>query len=122
MFGTRFPNRRAVFFAIVGFVAFPAFAGKRTVKTGNSWEFELEGNPSTGYTWRLDEAASSGLNLVEVAALGYRENTTGLLGAPAQFVFRLTCRSPGEAHLVFLYVGPTGKRSDKTHETWVRCD
>lgn len=123
--GNRSSSRRARISATLvaaSLAATPVWAAPRAKALGASWEYELEGNPSTGYTWRLDEAASTGLASVEVKALGYRENTTGLVGAPAQFVFRFTCVAPGDAHLVFAYVGPTGARSDKTHEAWVRCD
>lgn len=104
-----------------GLAAAPVWAAETAQALGVSRDVEIEGNPSTGYSWTLDEAASTGLAGLEIESLGYRANTTGLVGAPAPFVFRVTCRAPGEAHLVFAYVGPTGARSDKTHEAWLRC-
>jgi inhibitor of cysteine peptidase len=98
---------------------------QRTLRLGNSWEFQFEGNPSTGYTWQLDAAASTGLDLIELKSLGYtgdRKKRPGMVGAPAPFKFRVTCIKPGYADLWFQYVGPTGKRSPERHEVWVRCD
>lgn len=123
--GHRSTSRRARLSATLvaaGLAAAPAWAAQDAHPLGSSWEVEIEGNPSTGYRWLLDEARSTGLASVEVKALGYRDSATDLLGAPALYVFRLTCLAPGEAHLVFAYVGPTGEPSDKLHETRVRCD
>jgi len=93
------------------------------LRIGSRWEFKLEGNPGTGYTWRLDAAASHGLDLIKLESLGYmsgKKTRPGMVGAPAPFVFRLTCLKPGDADLWFQYVGPTGKRS-KRYEVSVHC-
>ncbi len=100
---------------------------KRSLRLGNTWEFQFEGNPSTGYTWQFDAAASDGLDLIKLQSLGYasgRKKRPAVVGAPAPFLFRITCLKPGSADLWFHYVGPTGKRSRKfgRHEVWVRCD
>ena len=96
----------------------------RTERLGNSWEFELQGNPSTGYHWELNTTASSGLDVVKVELLGYASGSgkPGLVGAPAPFVFRFTCVKAGTAQLFFDYIGPTGKLSREQHEAWVRCE
>jgi inhibitor of cysteine peptidase len=96
----------------------------RKERLGNSWEFELQGNPSTGYRWQLNTAASSNLLVVKVESLGYRSESRkpGMVGTPAPFVFRFTCVKAGSAQLIFDYVGPTGKHSGTPHEAWVRCD
>ena len=92
---------------------------------GNPWEFQFEGNPGTGYTWQLDGAASDGLDLIELKSLGYvsrrKKDRPVVVGAPAPFLFRLTCVKPGHADLWFVYVGPTGKRSAKRQEVRVHC-
>jgi len=98
---------------------------RQTVKVGNTVAFELKGNPSTGYRWRLNEPKSAGLDVVRVKSIGYQSKTSGdrvVVGAPAPFEFHITCAKSGSAHLLFEYVGPTGVLSDKKHETWVRCD
>lgn len=99
-----------------------ADAGPRSMKLGNSWDFQLPGNPSTGYSWQLDKGASSGLEFVKVDAVGYGEPESNLIGAPAPFIFRFTCVAEGYAHLVFNYVPPGRGTAEDTHETWVRCD
>ncbi|WP_158008070.1 protease inhibitor I42 family protein [Methyloceanibacter superfactus] len=121
--------RRAATFIALGLIvtaSMPADAKtQRNLRLGNSWEFQFEGNPSTGYTWQLDAAASTGLDLIELKSLGYtdgRKKRPGMVGAPAPFKFRITCTKPGYADLWFQYVGPTGKRSPERHEVWVRCD
>lgn len=97
---------------------------QRTVRLGNSWEFQFGGNPSTGYTWKLDAAASRGLGFIKLDTLGYvssRKKRPGMVGAPAPFKFRITCLKSGGADLWFTYVGPTGKRS-RRREVRIRCD
>lgn len=124
------PARRIAALALVGATIVAAVAGStaeaatRTAKLGNSWTFELSGNPSTGYTWVLNAGKSTGLEAVKVESLGYAKGTkskNNLLGAPEQFVFRLTCVAAGSAHLSFDYVGPSGQYA-KSHEDWVRCE
>jgi inhibitor of cysteine peptidase len=92
---------------------------------GEPREFQLEGNPSTGYTWQLDGAASDGLDLVELKPLGYasrKKERPVVVGAPAPFLVRLTCVKPGHADLWFVYVGPSGKRSANRQEVRVHCE
>jgi inhibitor of cysteine peptidase len=110
---------------IVAIACTPAEATtQRNLRLGNSWEFQFEGNPSTGYTWQLDAAASDGLDLIKLESLGYAsgKKRPGMVGTPAPFKFRIRCIKPGSADLWFEYVGPTGKRSRNRHEVWVRCD
>lgn len=97
----------------------------RTVKIGDTVTFELAGNPSTGYRWNLKEPKSTGLDAVRVKAVGYKSTASGgrvVVGAPAPFLFQITCVKAGSAQLFFEYVGPTGTVSNKMHEIWVRCD
>jgi predicted secreted protein len=97
----------------------------RSVKVGKAFALELEGNPSTGYRWRLNESKSTGLDAVRVEPMGYRSKPGGgkvVVGAPALFVFRITCVKAGSAQLFFDYVGPTGTLSDRMDEARVRCE
>ena len=98
--------------------------GKLDLKIGESAEILLDGNPSTGYHWRLDPDRSDGLAFVKVEILGYRapsEAKPGLVGAPAPFTVQVTCRNSGMAHLEFAYVSPAGAVSDKTAREAVTC-
>ncbi|HUS96987.1 MAG TPA: protease inhibitor I42 family protein [Hyphomicrobiaceae bacterium] len=121
----RFGATLAALCLIVAMACTPADAKtQRNLRLGNYWEFQFEGNPSTGYTWQLDAAASDGLDLIKLESLGYESGTkrSGMVGRPAPFKFRITCIKPGSADLWFKYVGPTGKRSSNRHEVWVRCE
>jgi inhibitor of cysteine peptidase len=95
-----------------------AHAGSETI----SYEFQFEGNPSTGYQWRLNASASKGLDIVDVESLGYGEPTSRLIGAPAPFRFRLTCTGSGTAELHFDYVSPDNTTIAQTHTHWARCE
>ena len=96
----------------------------RSLRVGNSWEFQFEGNPGTGYTWKLDNAASQGLSLIKLQSLGYVSDRKkhARIGAPTPFAFRVTCIKPGNANLRFAYIGPTGKRSAKRQEIRMHCN
>lgn len=116
--------------ALLGALAVAACAGlasaadARSAKLGTPFELVLEGNPSTGYRWQLNEAGSSGLDSVRVQALGYRSRPLRgriIVGAPAPFLFRITCVKRGAANLRFDYAAPARPRSGKTHEMRLRC-
>jgi predicted secreted protein len=101
-------------------------ASGKSLKVGSSSQLQFGGNPSTGYRWKLDRGASTGLGLVKVQSLGYgggsgKRDGHVVVGAPAPFAFRVTCIKPGNANLRFTYVGPTGKRS-KQETVTVRCN
>ncbi|MGE0737486.1 MAG: protease inhibitor I42 family protein [Alphaproteobacteria bacterium] len=98
---------------------------ERTVRVGNAFDFQLDGNPSTGYRWQLNKVTSSGLDIVRVESLGYQSKPSAgkvVVGQPAPFVFRIACVKAGFAHLIFDYVPPSGQAANKSHETWVRCE
>jgi predicted secreted protein len=80
-----------------------------TVQLNETTTVALDGNPSTGYGWQLDDGASESANLVQVEDLGYtkRELAPGerpVLGAPSKYQFRVTGLEVGTAKLVFNYV------------------
>jgi predicted secreted protein len=93
----------------------------RQVQVNESITVELDGNPSTGYHWELDDGASEDSNLVKVEDLGYakRELKPGerpLLGAPSKYQFRVTGLEAGNVKLVFLYVKGKDTPPGKTQE------
>jgi inhibitor of cysteine peptidase len=96
----------------------------KSLRVGQSWQFQFEGNPSTGFKWRLNAGASKGLNAIKLQTIGYASGgkKRGRIGAPAPFAFRLTCVKPGSANLRFAYIGPTGKRSSKRQSVSLRCN
>jgi inhibitor of cysteine peptidase len=100
-----------------------ATASGPTIKSGQSYEFQFDGNPSTGYKWQLNEAASSGLDIVRIEVLGYDRPLSKLIGAPAPFVFRLTCMAEGFVELQFDYVSPGSEKTvANSHTHWARCE
>ncbi len=94
----------------------------KSLRVGTSWVVEMQGNPSTGYKWRLDPAGSENASIVKVEDLGYGEAKSKLLGAPAPQRFRLTGLSAGFAKLHFEYVQPWVGKPAKTEDIWVRVD
>jgi len=102
-----------------------ATRAQKSVRVGTSWVIEMQGNPSTGYKWRLDQAGSENPSIVKVEDLGYgAAKTEGkkLLGAPAPQHFRLTGLSAGFAKLHFEYVQPWVGKPAKTEDVWVRVE
>jgi inhibitor of cysteine peptidase len=112
--------------ALLGFcLAFGAGVGnadgkkQKSLRAGTSYVLELEGNPSTGYRWRLNQGSSENLAIVKVEDLGYGEAKSSgkkLLGAPAPYRFRITGLSPGFAKLAFEYVQPWVGKPAKTEQ------
>lgn len=79
-------------------------------------------NPSTGFHWVLDEAASTGLDLVTVEDRGYGEPETTMLGAPAPAFFAVHCTGMGPVRLVFDYTSPDGSTVAETRAAELTCD
>ena len=75
---------------------------------GESVTLELQGNPSTGYTWQLMEDKSSGLDLVEWIDLGWSkaEDGSSKVGAPQVLSVDVTPVRVGNAKLVYGYHRP----------------
>jgi inhibitor of cysteine peptidase len=62
-------------------------------------------NPTTGYTWAIDPAASKGLDVVAVDDQGYRGGGT-MPGAPGKRLWNLRALTPGHADIAFVYRRP----------------
>jgi inhibitor of cysteine peptidase len=75
---------------------------------GGARTIGLTENPSTGYRWSLNQAASRNLALIAIADAGFASRTQGkrIVGAPGTRRFRVTARSPGTALAVFDYSRP----------------
>ncbi len=73
---------------------------------GSSATIALTENPSTGYRWRLDQAASTDLSLVEISDAGFEAGGGKLVGAPGTRRFRIVARGAGAAVAVFEYLRP----------------
>ena len=96
-------------------------AATKKVRTGNSYDVQFMGNPSTGYIWTYNEPKSDNPGVMQVESMGYGAPQSKKLGAPAPYLFRLTCLKPGFAQLWFSYVSPSRQISEE-HEHWARCE
>ena len=101
----------ALSIAVVQFApAAGAAEAERTGAVGDSYVIELDGNPSTGYRWKLNEAKSENLRILRIDDLGYRaaEKPAGklIVGAPAPYQFRVTLLASGSATIAFEYLRP----------------
>ncbi|AHB50120.1 hypothetical protein W911_08580 [Hyphomicrobium nitrativorans NL23] len=103
------------------FVAHAANDENPQVSVGATTTLELDGNPSTGYRWVLDVAASENTEIVTVEDAGYAKPATEpgkrpVLGAPSKQRFQVTGVASGEAMLVFYYVRSGDEAPSKTQE------
>ncbi len=74
---------------------------------GGSTTIALPGNPTTGYSWRLNRAASTNLGVVRIADAGFMRSVGGPpIGAPGEQRFSITAQRPGSAIAVFEYLRP----------------
>ena len=90
----------------------PGNQAMQTLKIGEASVIRLQGNPSTGYIWTLNAAASKHLALVTVEDLGYagapppKPDEPPIVGAPEEQSFRVTAKAAGTAKVAFDYVRP----------------
>ena len=86
--------------------ASPASAEPIDAVVGAAFTLHLEGIPSTGYTWRLIEETSSGLDRIALKDLGWAaaEETGAKVGAQQVFSIEVTPLTPGDAKLVYGYL------------------
>ncbi len=72
---------------------------------GESRQLTLAENPSTGYTWAINSAASRGLDVVALADDGHRSGGT-MPGAPGMRLWSVRALKSGHAEIVFVYRRP----------------
>ena len=101
-------NRRewvtGVIAACLAAVAAPVWADETIrLEVGATRVIALQENPSTGYRWRLNGAASRNVSLIGVSDAGYTAGASGRLGAPGVRRFQISARKPGTAIAVFEY-------------------
>jgi len=69
----------------------------------------LPENPSTGYTWAIDRAASRGLGAIAISDGGHKRGRAapgGPPGAPGERLWTIRALAPGHAEIVFVYRRP----------------
>jgi inhibitor of cysteine peptidase len=99
-------------------------AETRALARGASYTLTLQGNPSTGYRWRLDAAKSENAAILKIEDLGYAQTEPPSgekrrVGAPASYRFRITGVLEGTAKLIFEYVQPWVGKPGKIEEQTV---
>jgi inhibitor of cysteine peptidase len=96
--------RRALFLAVL--LASSALAAETLrLRPGASTTLRLTENPSTGYSWRLDTAASVGLDRVAISDAGHKRSAA-LPGAPGERLWIIRGVAPGAAKIAFAYQRP----------------
>ena len=99
-------NHRIAFPAILmtAFAA-PVAAEEITLARGREKTIVLTENPSTGYTWKIDEAGSENLSLLTLVDLGHKRGAA-MPGAPGRHSWRLRAKASGRAVLQLVYQRP----------------
>jgi predicted secreted protein len=78
--------------------------GQVEVKVGERIVVELEGNPSTGYTWEAKDLDASMFQ--QVGEVEFRSGNPGLLGAGGTLTLTFETLKPGTATLTLVYHRP----------------
>jgi predicted secreted protein len=112
---------------VAGLLALAGAAASEELERSETWkkanveapfEIALITNPSTGYGWQIDKAASSGLDSIDIEDLGTspqpQSNGQPLIGAPVIRSWLVTAHKPGNAQLVLSYARPP-EPPEKTH-------
>lgn len=96
--------RGAIFLAVL--LASSALAAETLrLRPGAGTTLRLTENPSTGYSWRLDTAASEGLERVVITDAGHKR-AAAMPGAPGERLWIIRGVAPGPATIAFAYQRP----------------
>lgn len=121
--------RAAHVFAIIGIVAgalssgTPARAAEmRQANVGRPFVIRLKVNPSTGYQWRVDRRASSGLNKIVIKELGTTPSRSRdgrkRVGAPTYQRWQIRPRAAGRVRLEMVYRRPWESKPAAKHRVF----
>lgn len=99
-------SRRRIFaVALVFMCAGPLAAEEIILSRGRAKTIELPENPSTGYTWKIDEEGSDNLSILTIIDHGHKRGGS-MPGAPGRRSWSLRARSTGHAILQLVYQRP----------------
>ena len=88
-------------------LALPAQAGDVIrLASGGSANFSLQENVTTGYSWRIDQAASQNLGILSISDGGQSRGRRGMMGSPGVRRWKIQALAPGHAEIVFVYQRP----------------
>lgn len=86
---------------------------------GESRTIALKENPSTGYVWRIDRAASSNLDILRIADNGVSRPQSGPpIGQPGVHRWTIGAISKGRARVAFVY-GRPWEQGPVERESWI---
>lgn len=98
-------HRRAVAIVLAATAAGPVAAEEITLARGGDRTIVLPENPSTGYTWKIDEEGSDNLSLLAIVDHGHSRGAD-MPGAPGRRRWSLRARESGRAILQLVYQRP----------------
>ncbi len=102
------------------FVAFSAQAGDVIrLAPGGSAIFSLQENATTGYSWRIDHAASRDLDILTISDGGRSGGRRRMVGSPSVRHWKIRALKPGHAEIVFAYQRPWEPAPVKTRSVEV---
>jgi inhibitor of cysteine peptidase len=102
------------------FVALPAQAGDVIkLAPGDSAIFSLQENATTGYSWRIDQAASRDLDILSISDGGRGGGRRRMVGSPSVRHWKIRAFKPGRAEIVFAYQRPWEPAPVKTRSVEV---
>jgi inhibitor of cysteine peptidase len=102
------------------FVALPAQAGDVIkLAPGGSAIFSLQENATTGYSWRVDQAASRDLDILAISDGGRGGGRRRMVGSPSVRHWKIRALKPGHAEIVFAYQRPWEPAPVKTRSVEV---
>ncbi|MGD9539587.1 protease inhibitor I42 family protein [Methylocystis sp.] len=89
------------------FLAPPAQAGDVIrLAPGRSAIFSLQENVTTGYSWRIDQAASRNLGILSISDGGRSAGRRRMVGSPSVRHWNIRALKVGRAEIVFVYQRP----------------
>jgi inhibitor of cysteine peptidase len=71
-----------------------------TIKIGESITHELDGNPTTGYTWQYK---AENPEIVKISEEIVSENKDGMAGTPSKFKYKIEGVKRGSTQILFTY-------------------
>jgi inhibitor of cysteine peptidase len=94
-----------------------------TLAVGQQATIALEENPSTGYRWNVDAAASSNLSILRIDDRGFSENAGGkrLLGAPGVHRWSIKATRAGSANVTSVYRRPWEASVARRHQVTIEA-
>lgn len=80
----------------------------RKVTAGGTVTIRLPANPTTGYSWGIDDAGSQGLDLLTLTGESFESAAQGAgrAGAPGEQVFTFVAKRRGQTSVVLHYRRP----------------